>query len=90
MQRRAGVETYRAQVRALLNRPNGFAELDRIKVPTAFITGRLDGWSPPEQHAEMQSRVPGSTLTVIEDSGHMSTLEAPAAINRALKQWLSQ
>ena len=90
MQRRAGVDTYRGQVRALLNRPDGFAELERIKVPTAFITGRLDGWSPPEQHAEMQARVPGSTLTVIEDCGHMSTMEAPAAVNQALKQWLNQ
>jgi pimeloyl-ACP methyl ester carboxylesterase len=90
MQRRAGVETYRGQVRALLARPDGFAELDRIKVPTAFITGRLDGWSPPEQHAEMQAHVPGSTLTVIEDCGHMAPMEAPAAINQALQQWLNQ
>jgi pimeloyl-ACP methyl ester carboxylesterase len=89
MQRRAGVAAYRGQMRALLNRPDGFAELDRIKVPTAFITGRFDDWSPPEQHAEMQAHVPGSTLTVIEDSGHMAPMEAPAAVNQALKQWLN-
>jgi pimeloyl-ACP methyl ester carboxylesterase len=89
MQRRAGVETYRGQMRALLNRPDGFAELDRIKVPTAFITGRFDDWSSPQQHAEMQAHVPGSTLTVIEDSGHMAPMESPAAVNQALKQWLN-
>jgi pimeloyl-ACP methyl ester carboxylesterase len=90
MLRRAGVETYRGQVRALLNRPDGFAELARVKVPTAFITGQLDGWSPPDQHAEMQAHVPGSTLTIIEDCGHMAPLEAPAAVNQALAQWLTQ
>jgi pimeloyl-ACP methyl ester carboxylesterase len=90
MLRRAGVEAYKGHVRALLGRPDAWAQLDAIQVPTAFITGRLDGWSPPEQHAQMQAHVPGSTLTVIEDCGHMSTLEAPEAMNAALKEWLTQ
>jgi len=90
MQRRAGVETLKRQQKALLNRRDGFAQLDTVKVPTAFITGALDGWSPPEQHREMQAHVPGSTLTVIEDCGHMAPMEAPEAVNRALAAWLEQ
>ena len=88
MQRRAGVETLRRQQQALLSRHDGFAQLDTVKVPTAFITGALDGWSPPDQHRDMQAHVPGSTLTVIEDCGHMAPMEAPDAVNRALAQWL--
>jgi pimeloyl-ACP methyl ester carboxylesterase len=88
MQRRAGVETLKRQQQALLNRQDGFAQLDTVKVPTAFITGALDAWSPPEQHREMQAHVPGSTLTVIEDCGHMAPMEAPEAVNAAFAEWL--
>lgn len=90
MQRRAGVETLKGQQRALLNRRDGFAQLDAVKVPTAFITGALDAWSPPEQHREMQAHVPGSTLTVIEGCGHMAPMEAPEAVNQALAEWLER
>jgi len=89
MLRRAGVETLKRQVRALLNRPDGFAPLAQARCPVAFIVGRQDGWSPPEQHVQMQARTPGSTLTIIEDSGHMAPMEAPAAVNLALKRWLN-
>jgi pimeloyl-ACP methyl ester carboxylesterase len=88
MQRRAGVQTLKRQQQALLNRRDGFAQLDTVKVPTAFITGALDSWSPPEQHREMQAHVPGSTLTVIDGCGHMAPMEAPEAVNRALAEWL--
>ncbi len=88
MQRRAGVETLKRQQKALLTRRDGFAQLDTVKVPTAFITGALDGWAPPEQHRDMQVHVPGSTLTVIEDCGHMAPMEAPEAVNRAFAEWL--
>jgi pimeloyl-ACP methyl ester carboxylesterase len=88
MQRRAGVATLKRQQQALLTRRNGFAQLDTVKVPTAFITGALDSWAPPEQHRDMQAHVPGSTLTVIEDCGHMAPMEAPQAVNQAFAAWL--
>ena len=90
MQRRAGLQTFKRQVRALLNRGDGFDQLSRIRVPTAFITGDQDGWSPPDQHAEMQAAVPGSTLTVISDAGHMAPMEQPEAVTEALRRWLRQ
>ena len=90
MQRRAGVDTLRRQQQALLGRRDGFAQLDKVKVPTAFITGALDGWAPREQHREMQARVPGSTLTVIDGCGHMAPMEAPEAVNQAFTAWLQQ
>lgn len=90
MLRRAGVQTLKRQQQALLNRGDGFAQLDTVKVPTAFITGALDAWSPPEQHRAMQAHVPGATLTVIEGCGHMAPMEAPEAVNRALSDWLQR
>ena len=90
MQRRAGLQTFKGQVRALLNRKDGFAQLGRLRVPTAFITGDQDSWSSPAQHAEMQAATPGSTLTIINDSGHMAPMEQPEAVNAALRKWLEQ
>jgi len=90
MLRRAGLETLKRQARALLNRGDGYAQLDTVRVPTAFIVGALDAWSPPQQHRDMQAHVPGSVLTVIENCGHMAPMEAPSAVNHALEQWLNQ
>ena len=88
MLRRAGVQTLRRQQHALLNRPDGYAQLDTVRAPTAFIVGALDGWSTPQQHRDMQAHVPGSTLTVIDNCGHMAPMEAPDAVNAAFAQWL--
>jgi pimeloyl-ACP methyl ester carboxylesterase len=88
MLRRAGVEVLRGQVKALLDRPDGFERLDRLRCPTAFVVGRQDDWSPPAQHEEMLAHVPHGTLTVIEDCGHMSLVERPQAVTQALRAWL--
>ncbi|MDB5458867.1 MAG: hypothetical protein JWO72_608 [Caulobacteraceae bacterium] len=87
---RASVDVLKGHTRALLTRADGFAQIGALRCPTAFIVGRQDVWSPPEQHAQMQGCAPGSTLTVIEDCGHMSPVERPDAVNRALLQWLNQ
>ena len=88
MQHRAGLAVLKGQIQALLARPDGWPQLDALRCPTAFIVGEEDAWSPPAQHAAMQARVPGATLTVIPDCGHMATLEAPTAVNDALRAWL--
>jgi pimeloyl-ACP methyl ester carboxylesterase len=87
---RADVDVLKGQTRALLHRADGFAQLRRLRCPTAFICGREDVWSPPLQHEEMQACVPGSTLTVIGDCGHMAPAERPEAVTQALQQWLTQ
>jgi pimeloyl-ACP methyl ester carboxylesterase len=38
----------------------------------------------------MHAMVLGSRLVVIEDSGHMSTMEQPDAVSRALVEWMQQ
>lgn len=88
MVRRATPELFRKQQNALLNRPDGFPRLRSIRVPCALIVGREDSWSPPAQHEDMQAALPHATLTVIEDCGHMSPVEQPEAVTRALKTWM--
>jgi pimeloyl-ACP methyl ester carboxylesterase len=88
--RRASVAVLKGQTRALLTRADGLEQLKAVTCPTAFVAGDLDLWSPPQQHAEMQALVAGSTLTVIPDCGHMAPAERPEAVTHALQQWLSQ
>jgi len=36
----------------------------------------------------MVAAIPNAKLAVIEECGHMSTLERPEEVNRALREWL--
>jgi pimeloyl-ACP methyl ester carboxylesterase len=81
-------EIFEAQIQALLNRPNGREGLQRLSCPALFACGRQDTWSPLSRHQEMHALLPQSRLVVIEDSGHMSTMEQPAAVSDVLATWM--
>lgn len=85
---RGTVEAFAAQIEALLARRDATALLGSIDVPTLLLCGREDGWSPPSRHEFMHRHIAGSRLAVIEQCGHMSTMEQPAAVNAALADWL--
>jgi pimeloyl-ACP methyl ester carboxylesterase len=82
------VEGYEAQIRALLERPDAGKVLPQIRCPTLIACGREDAWSPPARHQAMAALIPGSRLVVIEHCGHMSTMEQPAAVADAMRDWL--
>jgi pimeloyl-ACP methyl ester carboxylesterase len=86
---RSSADIFEAQIRALLTRPDAAPQLAAISCPTLLLTGEQDAWSPPEQHRRMQQAVRGAQLVVVPQCGHMSTLEAPAAVNAALAGWLA-
>jgi pimeloyl-ACP methyl ester carboxylesterase len=52
------------------------------------LVGEGDEATPPELAREIASAIPGSRLAVIPGSGHLSTLEKPDAVNKALVEWL--
>ncbi|MBL0420091.1 alpha/beta hydrolase [Ramlibacter sp. AW1] len=81
-------EVFAAQIEALLHRPDATPVLQGLRCPTLLACGRQDAWSPLQRHEEMQALVPGSRLVVIENSGHMSTMEQPEAVSAALREWL--
>lgn len=87
---RATPEVFERQVQALLDRPDGATRLAKARGPAAVIVGRQDGWSPLAQHESIAAQLPGSILTVIEDAGHMSLVEQPAAVTHALMAWLAR
>jgi pimeloyl-ACP methyl ester carboxylesterase len=44
--------------------------------------------SPVSRHKEIAALIDGSRLVIVPDCGHMSTLERPAAVSSALRDWL--
>lgn len=82
-------EQFEAQIRALLNRPEATPLLPEIKVPTLLVCGREDTWSPLSRHQQMQRCIAGARLEIINDCGHMSTMEQPLAVSQAMARWLT-
>ncbi len=85
---RASPEQHARQIRALLNRPDATALLGTITVPTLVIVGRQDEWSPVAQHEAIAASIATARLEVVDDSGHMVTLERPDEVTALLRHWL--
>lgn len=86
---RRSPDFYAAQTRAMLSRPDATPLLGEIRCLTLVLCGREDGWSPVERHRRLAALIPGSTFTIIENCGHMSTLEQPEEVSAALRSWLT-
>lgn len=78
------------QINAVLSRNDSVPTLPTITVPTLVLCGREDILTPLELHEEMAASIPDAALTVLEHCGHLSTLEQPEAVNRALRDWLTR
>ena len=90
MLERSSPTQFAAQINALLGRPDAAPALPTIACPTLVLTGREDLWSPPEQHATIASAIRGAQLVIVEQCGHMSTMEQPEAVNAAFVDWLAR
>jgi len=87
---RSTPDSFAGQIEALLARPDARPLLPTIDVPTLLLSGTNDTWSSLSQHADMQRSVPHATLVEIAGAGHMSPLERPDAVSRALRAWLAR
>jgi len=81
-------EIHAAQVRALLTRPDASDVLPTIACPTLLLCGRDDQWSPLARHEQMAQLIPDARLGVIEEAGHMTTMERPDQVNATLRAFL--
>ena len=88
MNGRVGPEIFMRQQAAITGRPDSRNDLSTMKCPTLILCGRQDALTPLEVHEEMSSRIPKARLAIIEDCGHMSTMERPHAVTALLRDWL--
>jgi pimeloyl-ACP methyl ester carboxylesterase len=90
MAERVGRDAFLRQQRAIMGRKDSRPDLERIACPTLVLCGRDDLLTPLPLHQEMAAAIPGAELVVVEDCGHLSTLERPEAVNAALRAWLGR
>jgi pimeloyl-ACP methyl ester carboxylesterase len=88
MARDTGKEAFIRQERAIMSRSDSLPLLRSIGCPTLVLCGRQDTLTPLEHHQEMARAIPGAVLEVIENCGHLSTLEKPLEVSAALRRWL--
>lgn len=62
--------------------------LRAIDVPTHIVWGDRDAWIPVDRAHRLHEAIPGSTLTVVHDAGHLIQLDAPAALAADLGAWM--
>ena len=89
MAREVGVVGFRNQQTAILGRPDSRPDLPGIACPTVAVVGALDRLTPPAIAREMAAAIPGATVEVVPDAGHLSPLENPDAVTAALRRWLA-
>ncbi len=88
MNEETGPEAYIRQQQAIMARPDSRPGLKAIGCPTLVLVGDDDRLTPPELSREMASAISLARLVVVPDSGHLSTMEQPEAVNRALIEWM--
>ena len=89
MAKNVGKDGFVRQQQAIMSRADSRPLLATISCPTLILCGRQDQLTPLDRHEEMAAGVKGAKLEVLENCGHMSTMEKPEQVNRALRQWLA-
>ena len=63
---------------------------DRVTQPSLMIMAEKDAVLPPSAAEGMERYVPDLEKALVEDSGHWTQQEQPAAVNRILLDWLDR
>jgi pimeloyl-ACP methyl ester carboxylesterase len=90
MTERVGKDAFLRQQRAIMGRPDNRPNLPKIDCPTLVICGRQDQMTPLDWNADIAALIPGARLEIIEDCGHLTTMERPWETSVALRQWLTE
>ena len=75
-------------LRAMTDRPDSTPLLATIDAPTLVVGGAEDGITPPGVLRAMAEQIPGSRVEIVEQAGHLSPLERPAAFNHVVSEFL--
>jgi pimeloyl-ACP methyl ester carboxylesterase len=85
-----GADIYKRQEELAAIRTDRRPDLPRIKCPTIVVCGRDDTATPLFLSEEMAKAIPAAALVVIEQCGHLVTMEKPEETNEILKLWLDR
>jgi pimeloyl-ACP methyl ester carboxylesterase len=89
MAEETGAQAFLRQQKAIMTRFDARPLLTSIKCPTLVLVGDGDALTPPPLAEEIAAAITGSRLVVVPDCGHLSTMEQPEAVSRALVEWMT-
>ena len=84
-----GVDAYRRQQHAIINRPDGRPNLALVTCPTTVVVGDSDQVTPQDCAEELCDLIAEAALRVIPECGHCPPLEFPDLVNAMLDDWLT-
>ncbi len=83
-----GPDVFINQSRALQSRLDQQNTIQSIKIPVLIMCGSEDKLCPVERHEMMHNMISDSDLIIINNAGHMPTLEQPRETTEVIKEWL--
>src|SRR5690606_29403566 len=75
---------------AMLGRNDTSEYLSKIKIPALVICGEHDALTPPPVMQSMAEKINGAEFVLIKNSGHMSPIENPLEVNKAINEFLNK
>jgi len=90
MARRTGPDDFLLRNTALSERADRWMALGALTVPTLLLWGRRDEFASVERGTTIAARVPDARLVVLDDCGHLPTLEYPDLCTQAAREWLAR
>jgi pimeloyl-ACP methyl ester carboxylesterase len=79
-----------ATLRGMAARSSAADLLPAVRCPTLVVVGEYDTLTPPAEARAIHAAIPGAELVEIPAAGHLSTLEDPTAVNRAIQTFLDR
>ena len=85
-----GADVFRRQSAALQTRRDSRETLASIDCPTLVLCGTEDAVCPLDLHVDMWRKLPRADLAVLNECGHLPTLEQPETVSRHLETLLER
>lgn len=76
--------------RMVFDRRDAFDDLDALTLPTLIMVGAEDKARPPLEAQLLHDAIAGSQYILIPDAGHISNLEQPALVTKALSTFFAK
>lgn len=82
--------TIAAAQRGMAARPDVTPMLPTIALPTLILVGDADAISTQTEMQSIAAAIPGAEFVVVQNTGHMTTMEQPRAVNDALARFVAK
>jgi 3-oxoadipate enol-lactonase len=83
-------ETIAIAALAMKDRADHRALLAKLNMPVLVIVGDQDILTPPSIAQSMVHSLPQGAMSLIHGAGHLTSMEQPEQVNRAIREWLAR